>query len=237
MDTQVWNNALLLIVGGVLTVLGAWLNDLRSERRRKNAKLEEAYLAWLNTESSILGRLKELTKLAENEPESLQSHELLLEKLVNLHSDLQNLTSALHLALIYERNREKKTLVENQVKIYSLLAEKLRLIVSHHKTHLKFHLIIDQTTAMLDRANTLVAQAEERVRSSVDGSDIDEVGKAAEQYQTVQRYLAEVIRVRDESNNHLSTCASSLSDAAKRLSKDVERIEERSTDFRKVLID
>jgi hypothetical protein len=199
MDTQILEKLLLLIAGGVLTALGAWINDVRGERRRKKAKLEEAYLAWLNTEYSVLSRLKELAKLAEREPESLQSHDLLLEKFERLHSDLQNLVSALNQAFIYERDRKKKALVEVQSLIYTQLAENLNIIILHQRTHLDLHTMIDET-------NNMVFRFDDMKKSDLVSLSPDLAEKITELQGTVQLN-------RDDVSNYLSNCSSSLSRA------------------------
>lgn len=221
MDLQIWHNLILLVAGGVLTALGAWLNDLRGERQRKRVKLEEAYLAWLNTESSVLGRLKELTKLAEDAPESMQAHELLLEKFERLHSDLQTLTSALNLAFIYERDRNKKALVEAQSLRYVHLTEILSVIIRHHRGHLDFH-------ATIDEANTLVSRTEEMMKSDAANSESDIAGAISELHE-------KALKARDEASNHLSTCSTELSADAKEISKHVNEIEKQSPAFRRSL--
>lgn len=223
MDIQIWDKFLLLIAGGGLTALGAWFNDLRSERRRKSAKLEEAYLAWLNTQSSVLGRLKELTKLAERELESAQAHELLLEKFERLYSELQNLSSALNLAFIYERDRGKKALVEAQALLYAKLTETLSIIISHHKRHLDFRSTIDQ-------ANALVLRFEEMTKSDAANSNVDLAITSTELYQVARS-------IHEEATNHLLTCSFKLSTDAKELSKEIKEIEEQSPALRRALVE
>jgi hypothetical protein len=223
MDLQIWHNLILLVTGGVLTALGAWINDLRSEGRRKRVKLEEAYLTWLNTESSILGRLKELTKLAEDESKSVQAYELLLEKFERLHSDLQTLTSALNQALIYERDRNKKALVETQSLLYANLTESLSIIVRHHRTHLEFHATIDQ-------AKTLVSRTQELMESDTGNSDSDIARMISKLHQ-------EAHMARDEASDHLSKCSMQLCTDVKEVSEHIKEIEKKSPAFRRSLIE
>lgn len=236
MDTQIWEKLLLLFIGGVMTALGAWFNELRSERRRKNAKLEEAYLAWLNSQASVLARLKELTKSVEREPESIEAHALLMEKFERLHSDLQNLSFALNLAFIYERDREKKALVEGQALLYTKLTEGVGVVIRHHKAHLDFHKTIDEANSLVETGNALVARTGELINSNTDDSKT-ELSKLTELKQWAERNREEARKNRDKASNHLLTCSANLSEDAKGFSKDVEEIEKQSPALRRALVE
>ena len=63
-----------------LTQMGVWLTDSRTEKRRKRQKLEDSYIAWLNAQASVVGKLKALARLVQGEPDSTASLELILAK-------------------------------------------------------------------------------------------------------------------------------------------------------------
>ena len=221
MNPDTLEKLLLLIGGGVLTVVGAWLNDWRSEKRRKGTKLEEAYIAWLNSHSLVLGRLKKLATLAENEPASGESYDLLLEKLSQINSDLQNLLSALHAAFIYERDRSKKRLVELHSIRYAALVEILTIIIRHHKTHLEFHETIENSNTVISYLKEL--QESEGVSVNADlAKEIAKVQKSAQ-------------RNHNKATKHLSGCTASLSTYAKKILKVVDEIDNESPVLRRAL--
>ena len=148
-----WEKVLLLLAGSAFgsasAILGAWLNDLRTEKRRKRAKLEEAYIAWLNADTLVRDRLKELVQFVESEEKVAESEELLVEKLERLPADLQTLCSALNTAFVYERSRPKRRLIELQTSLYAHLIESIKIVIAHHKTHVEYHQTVDSTNTML----------------------------------------------------------------------------------------
>ncbi|HVG34176.1 MAG TPA: hypothetical protein VM911_13890 [Pyrinomonadaceae bacterium] len=215
-------NLLLLVAGGVLTALGAWANDVRGERRRKREKLEEAYLTWLNTHSSLIDRLKELARSAETEPETLEAHELLLEKLARLHSDFKDLTAALNLAFIYERDSSKKALLEVQAQIHGQLKEMLGTILAHYKVHLDFQTAIEITGDQLSRVEEIAKSEAVKQRP--------ELGEAVDNLQQ------DILNGRERAHDHLAKCSASLSTSVKRILQHVQNIEESSPALRKLLV-
>ncbi len=223
MDAQIWDKIFLLIAGGALTALGAWVNDLRNERRRKSVKLEEAYLNWLNTQSKVNGQLKELTRLAEKEPDSVQSHELLLEKFENISSDIHVLTSALNLAFIYERSKNKKVLLENQLSTYVALTELLSVIIRHHKTHLEFHKTINES-------NSMAVKFEKLLKFEADNTSEDLEKRIKDGYLDSKCN-------RDEAVEHLSKCTVTVLNDAKELSEEIRKNEADTALLRRMLVE
>ena len=222
MDKQIVNSLLLLIAGGLLTILGAWLNDIRSERRRVRAKLEEAYLAWLNNEVSLISRLKELSRLAKSEPKSLQEHDQLIERATQLHSDLQALTSALNFAVVYERNKKKRILLEKQSGIYSDLVDSLDIIIRHHKTHLDIRDLVGKMDALLLRIDAM---------KKTEGAQ-----KKEDVLESLSQFEASVMKNREEAYEHLSKCGSSLGEDAGDISRYVKELEKEASELRNLLV-
>ncbi len=222
------------VIGGALTLFGAWLSDLRSEKRRKRAKLEEAYHKLLDGTVLAVHRLKAISELAEKQPESIDSHATLLEKMESLRSDLQGLISALNLAFLYESNWEKRELLESHVTVYELLAVRLGVIVAHHKTHINFESLIDRSDEIIKSATDKITTLE-TMRSKETDANPELKKRIAEEHRCAMHTREEANRVREYGRHHLTSCSANLVDDAKCLGNDIARIEQMTPRLRRII--
>jgi phytoene dehydrogenase-like protein len=219
---QILEKILLLVAGGVIAALSAWFADFRSERRRKTVKLEEAYLAWLNSQSTVLRGLRELTELAEGRPKSAEEHALILEKFDRLYSELQSLRASANQAFMYERVDEKKTLLDLQSKAYEALSEALRLTVRHQKLHLEW-------IPLIESAREIASQCQEMLKLPAVDADPVLKAKIEEKMDKAQSYI-------NRTNEHLAKCNDSLIEDLKGISTDVKKDIEKSSVLRRALV-
>jgi hypothetical protein len=130
MSADVWEKLLLLIAGGGLTVLGAWLNDWRREYYQSRLKLKDAYSAWLTSRSDVLGRVKKLSRLARTEPSDIEHHNALMFQFIESETELKQLLTWLHTALMNERKRNVRMLLHSSSRIAELVVERLGIILT-----------------------------------------------------------------------------------------------------------
>ena len=214
MDWQILEKLLLLVSGGVLASLGAWINDFRSEKRRKREKLEQAYLEWLNSEAIIRGKLKEFIKKAEVEEFSASREEIVRREYEVLRPALQSLTSAMNLAFIYEKNAKKRKTVDILHGIYHVLAESLEVIVDMYSISLKHHILVE---SILEFEGT-------------DEELTKRLGKeAAEKYQ-------KLLKGKEKTSTELSARLKRLSEQFEDVLGDIKSLDELSAELREILV-
>lgn len=217
MDADLAEKVVILLAGALLAGFGGWANELRGERRRRRARLEEAYLAWLNSQSVVYGRLKALAEFAQRKPASAAELESLLERFHELETEVHGLGAALNAALLYEPVRIKRDYLELWSNLYSRMSETLSLILRHHAQH-------ESLKMLVVRAQALVANVTKGHENYV--SDPARVAQLQE----------EAVAVEQEARHDLETCSVELCDAAKVLASRVRDLEEGSATARSLLL-
>jgi hypothetical protein len=222
MAADVSQQIVLLLSGGALTQLGVWLADLRTEKRRKRQKLEDAYIAWLNAQVSVVGRLKALARLAQEEPYSMDSVESILAKFEVVETELSTLGATVNAAFIYEPSREKKQYLDNHSNLISILIEIIGVVLKHHQTHLKFRKAVEES-------QSLVSQLDEQAQSQTAAADPSVAGKVAS-------LRDEAVRTRDDACEHLTTCRRNLAQDSVSILEKIEAVEQSTLRIRGVLV-
>lgn len=221
MTPDTWEKVLIGIGGGAVAIFGAWINEWRSERKRNAAKAEAAYLTWLNSYTGILSKLKELAYLAEREPESVEAHELLFEKLDLINTELQGLIVALNTAMLYERKPQKRAVAELHSARYTKLVDILTVVIRHHRLHLRFRVTITSWEELL---------------GTLDGiKESDTTHQTAEMEKQIAKHKRTAQREVNQCVKHLTSCSARLSDDAKGISKMVAEIEQEAPLLRREL--
>jgi hypothetical protein len=211
MDSDTLRSLLLLVCGGLLTALGAWLRDLTAEKLRRTHKLEEAYLTWLNMHHGVLARLKALSRVAERDPDSTESMRRILQRYDDMEADLLKLNGAVNTAFLLEKKAPKKQLLQSHSEILALLAAHLGEILGHHRSHLSFYTTIGEAQEVVDGCNELLS-----------GLGVGE--SAEERREEIAANLEAAVRVRDKAKEHLATCSRELHSDAKELTEEIQRV-------------
>ncbi|MBA3497326.1 MAG: hypothetical protein H0T86_09485 [Gemmatimonadales bacterium] len=102
--SDIIGEATLVFIGSILTILGAELKGLWTERVRKIHKAEEAYIEWLSTMDGVLAGLQTLTKHVKTEPNSVEELRKALGELEQLGRNLLSLQRAGNAVFVYERH-------------------------------------------------------------------------------------------------------------------------------------
>jgi hypothetical protein len=204
---------LLLLCGGLLTGLGGWLRDLRSERLRKAQKLEEAYLTWLNMHQGVLFRLEALSRAAERDPESTDSMQPMLQRYDEVLADLLKLNEAVNAAFLFEKKGAKKQLLQSHSEILAVLAAHLGEILDHHRLHLSYYTTIGEAQEVVEKYSELLS-----------GSELEE---SAEDYRKeIAGNFEAAVDIRNRAKEHLSTCSRQLHSDAEELTEELKRASE-----------
>ncbi|HUR95261.1 MAG TPA: hypothetical protein VMY76_11790 [Gemmatimonadales bacterium] len=213
---------LLLGFGGLLTVLGGWFKDLRGERTRKAHRLEEAYLAWLNTQNRVVSALVSLAERAEREPDSADSMQILLDRCQGVQDDLLKLGESTNAAFLYESKGSKRRLLEGYSRMLGLVANTVEVVLQHHREHLSFRRTVERAKDLVERHSALAEDA------GVAGN--------LELQTEVQEKLAVAVTTRTEAEEHLSNCSRHLSTDVRTITSDVRGVIEHGRTTRELLV-
>jgi hypothetical protein len=236
MSADTWEKLLLLVAGGAIAALGAWLNEVRSEKRRKGTKLEEAYVGWLNAHELIFRRLRELADLADEEAVSAESNGLLVEKLDRVNADLQSLQAALNIAFVYERDRTKKDLVEKLLAGYEVIVGLLTQLVSRHKVQWQLQQAQVGFHSRLSRADAMVLHVRKLKEAKGVESNAQLAEEAAKVERHVRRYRNKIARDAAETAKLASSSAVRLTSRARKLFEDLKEMDETMLPLRRILL-
>jgi hypothetical protein len=132
------NPLVTLILGALLALIAAWINDQRKEKHRRAAERDRARIAWLDAQASILPRLKGLSREMTRGVDTPERSSLLAKQLAELRTDLRSLVSALHGVLVHERRSSKREKFEEHSRYYSSMIEALEAMLRHHDTHMEY---------------------------------------------------------------------------------------------------
>jgi hypothetical protein len=237
----------LLLAGGIMTVLGAWLNDVRSERRSRKAKLEDAYIAWLSSQSSVLARLRAYLYLAQQKDE--QPATGLIEALDRVHTEIGALTGALNTALVYESDRTRRRLIELQSSHSCALADGVSLVLLHQRLYHHFDALIragatmEISTTTMERELGVVAQeVTQIVQTSADNGEtnlrseaIALEGRMRAQWAEIHAHQNNVLGLRERTQSFVEGQRRELGRYIQRLFQEIDDMEDDTAAFRRLV--
>jgi hypothetical protein len=125
--------AISAIGASILTYVTTVLSEGRAERRRKGAKLEEAYQSWLDNEAILRSRFKRLSWTVARRCETPEDLEGFRAEFETGRTELMALTSAMNKAHIYETDAVKKKMIEVQLSFFHTMMDTLNSVLEFYR--------------------------------------------------------------------------------------------------------